>query len=57
LPTHSDRDGHRYAYTRESTRKPGDKSAYSVFNPGCERIDGTFDYDKFEKSLRSGGVV
>mmetsp|Transcript_35782 Transcript_35782/g.107587 ORF Transcript_35782/g.107587 Transcript_35782/m.107587 type:complete len:163 (-) Transcript_35782:444-932(-) len=46
-----------YAHTRESTRRPGDKSAYSVFNKNCDKIDGTFDYNDFEKSLRSGGVV
>lgn len=46
-----------YAYTRESTRRPGEKSAYSVFNKGFEKIDGTFDYNDFERSLRSGGPV
>eukprot|EP00038_Savillea_parva_P009919 m.186669 g.186669 ORF g.186669 m.186669 type:complete len:160 (+) comp16855_c0_seq1:1480-1959(+) len=46
-----------YAYTRETTRRPGDKSAYSVFNRNCEKIDGTFDYNEFEKSLRRGGPV
>lgn len=29
-------------------------SAYSVFNPNCERIDGTFTSEQFEKELRYG---
>ena len=29
-------------------------SAYSVFNPGCERIDGTLTAEQFEKELRYG---
>eukprot|EP00037_Helgoeca_nana_P036619 m.12253 g.12253 ORF g.12253 m.12253 type:complete len:169 (-) comp7715_c0_seq1:252-758(-) len=46
-----------YAYTRETTRRPGELSAYSVFNKGQKKIDGTFDYADFEKSLRSGGPI
>ena len=29
-------------------------SAYSVFNPNCERLDGTFTSEQFEKELRYG---
>ena len=29
-------------------------SAYSVFNEGCERIDGTFTAEQFENQLRHG---
>lgn len=46
-----------YVYTREDTaknRQPGQKSAYSVFNEGCEKIDGTYDAEQFDKGLRSG---
>ena len=41
-----------YVYTREDTaqnRQPGQKSAYSVFNKDCEKIDGTYDAEQFDK--------
>ncbi|CAL4185473.1 unnamed protein product [Meganyctiphanes norvegica] len=33
------------------TRAPGTASAYSVFNPNCETIDGTFTAEQFEREL------
>ena len=36
------------------SKKPGELSAYSVFNPNCERLDGTFTAEQFEKELRYG---
>ena len=33
------------------TKKEGEISAYSVFNPGCRRLDGTFSSDDFEKNV------
>ena len=35
-------------------RKKGQLSAYSVFNKGVQRIDGTFDVAQFERELRCG---
>ena len=37
-------------------RAPGDNapSAYSVFNDNCERLDGTFTAEQFEKQMRHG---
>ncbi|CAH1392727.1 unnamed protein product [Nezara viridula] len=36
-------------------KRPRDEiSAYSVFNRNCERIDGTFSAEEFEKQLRKG---
>ncbi len=35
-------------------KRPGELSAYSVFNPNCERIDGTLTAEQFEKELRHG---
>ena len=32
----------------------GQPSAYSVFNPNCERLDGTFTAEQFERELRYG---
>ncbi|XP_018414744.1 PREDICTED: SAYSvFN domain-containing protein 1 [Nanorana parkeri] len=32
-------------------RRKGEKSAYSVFNPGCEAIDGTLTAEQFEREL------
>ncbi|VDM99585.1 unnamed protein product [Thelazia callipaeda] len=32
-------------------RKPGDLSAYSVFNPRCERLLGTMTAEHFERDL------
>ena len=37
--------------------KTDDKpSAYSVFNPNCERLDGTFTTEQFERELRYGAA-
>lgn len=33
------------------SRAPGEASAYSVFNPNCEAIDGTFTAEQFEREL------
>ena len=33
-------------------RRAGERSAYSVFNPNCERIDGTIDVAQFEQEIR-----
>lgn len=33
-------------------RKPGEMSAYSVFNPGCKSIDGTLTAEQFEAEIR-----
>ena len=33
-------------------RKPGEVSAYSVFNDGCRRILGTLTAEQFEKEIR-----
>ncbi len=35
-------------------RKSWEPSAYSVFNPGCEAIDGTLKPEQFEKEIRYG---
>ncbi|XP_040207773.1 SAYSvFN domain-containing protein 1 [Rana temporaria] len=46
----------------EGTRGPGqkrkgEKSAYSVFNPGCEAIDGTLTAEQFERELQYGTLT
>ena len=33
-------------------RKKGKPSAYSVFNPNCEAIDGTLTAEQFEREIR-----
>ena len=33
-------------------RKKGQLSAYSVFNPGIQKLTGTFDAEQIEQSLR-----
>ncbi|KAM9316893.1 SAYSvFN domain-containing protein 1 [Gastrophryne carolinensis] len=37
---------------RPGRRKKGEKSAYSVFNPGCEAIQGTLTAEQFERELQ-----
>jgi hypothetical protein len=32
-------------------------SAYSVFNPGCENITGTFSGDDIDKQYRHGTLL
>ena len=43
-----------YKCTRTRPREAGEASAYSVFNPGCERLDGTFTPEQFERQLGLG---
>ncbi|OWF56423.1 SAYSvFN domain-containing protein 1-like [Mizuhopecten yessoensis] len=38
-------------------RKKNQLSAYSVFNPNCERLDGTLTAEQFEQELRYGLFV
>ncbi|XP_032718190.1 SAYSvFN domain-containing protein 1 isoform X2 [Lontra canadensis] len=33
-------------------KREGEKSAYSVFNPGCEAIQGTLTAEQFERELQ-----
>ena len=33
-------------------RKSGEMSAYSVFNPGCQPIQGTLTAEQFENEIR-----
>jgi len=40
--------------TRTGEKLEGEVSAYSVFNPNCEPIDGTLNAEQFEKEIRSG---
>ncbi|XP_015183463.1 PREDICTED: uncharacterized protein LOC107070099 [Polistes dominula] len=40
--------------TRSRPRKKGEPSAYSVFNPNCEAIEGTLDASQFEREIRYG---
>ena len=35
-------------------KKHWEPSAYSVFNPNCEAIDGTINPEQFEKEIRYG---
>lgn len=43
-----------YRNTRTGPKEKGKLSAYSVFNPNHERLDGTFTAEQFEKELRMG---
>nr|XP_045601490.1 uncharacterized protein LOC123760077 [Procambarus clarkii] len=36
---------------RSEPKKEGEISAYSVFNPNCEAIDGTYSAEQFEREL------
>lgn len=40
------------ANTRSRPKRQGELSAYSVFNPNCEAIDGTLDASQFENEIR-----
>lgn len=40
--------------TRSRPKKPGELSAYSVFNPDCKAIEGTIDASQFEREIRYG---
>ena len=43
--------GFVYFNTRTRKEKDSGPSAYSVFNPGCERIEGTFTAEQFEREI------
>ena len=43
-----------YLNTETKPRASNEASAYSVFNKDCERIDGTFTAEQFERELRGG---
>lgn len=43
--------------TRTGPKKTNEMSAYSVFNPNCERIEGTLDAEQFEKEIRYGMII
>ncbi|XP_049850567.1 uncharacterized protein LOC126323097 [Schistocerca gregaria] len=42
--------------TRVGPKKKGEISAYSVFNPNCESIDGTLKAEQFEREIRYGAA-
>lgn len=39
----------------DSRRRRNHLSAYSVFNPNCEKIQGTFSGEDYDRQLRRGG--
>ena len=41
-----------WASLRGSRRRPWEPSAYSVFNEGCEAIDGTLKAEQFDREIR-----
>lgn len=43
--------------TRTGPKRADEMSAYSVFNPNCERIEGTLDAEQFEKEIRYGMII
>ncbi|XP_050444992.1 uncharacterized protein LOC126848267 [Cataglyphis hispanica] len=43
-----------YLNTRSGPKRRGEPSAYSVFNPNCEAIQGTLDATQFEREIRYG---
>jgi len=43
-----------FTCTRTRPRRAGEPSAYSVFNPNCESIDGTLNAEQFEREIRYG---
>lgn len=40
--------------TRSEPKRRDEPSAYSVFNPNCEAIEGTLDASQFEREIRYG---
>ncbi|KRZ04017.1 SAYSvFN domain-containing protein 1 [Trichinella zimbabwensis] len=42
---------------RRRRKKPGELSAYSVFNPECTRLPGQLTAEHFEDAIRSGGFL
>lgn len=47
----------RFGFRKHDNLSPEELSAYSVFNPACERLEGTFSAEDFERSLRSGRII
>ncbi|XP_058803130.1 SAYSvFN domain-containing protein 1 [Phymastichus coffea] len=45
-----------YFNTRSGPKKRGELSAYSVFNPECQSIDGTLKAEQFEQEIRFGAA-
>lgn len=45
-----------YFNTRTGPKRGDGPSAYSVFNPNCERLDGTITAEQFESELRYGAL-
>ncbi|XP_023222510.1 SAYSvFN domain-containing protein 1-like isoform X1 [Centruroides sculpturatus] len=45
-----------YCNFRTTPRKSDEVSAYSVFNPGCQRIEGTLSAEQFERELKYGAA-
>ena len=43
-----------YLNTRTGPRRPGEVSAYSVFNRNCASIEGTLKPEHFEREIRYG---
>lgn len=43
--------------TRTGPKRPNEISAYSVFNPNCESIDGTLDAKQLESEIRYGMMM
>jgi len=43
--------------TRTGPKEPNEISAYSVFNPNCERIQGTLDAETLEKEMKYGLII
>lgn len=43
-----------WAGTSQRQRLPGQKSAYSVFNEGCEAIDGSLDAEEMTRQMLYG---
>ncbi|KAL3288492.1 hypothetical protein HHI36_002934 [Cryptolaemus montrouzieri] len=43
-----------YLNTRTGPKKPGEVSAYSVFNKDCVSIDGTLKAEQFEREIMFG---
>lgn len=46
-----------YLNTSTEKRNKNQKSAYSVFNENCERLQGTFTAEQFDKQLRHGNLI
>ncbi len=44
-------------YSLNRRRRRNELSAYSVFNPNFEKIQGTFSGEDYDRQLRRGGVL